>query len=431
MKKKIVEYKKRRDTLLSLVRAQYPGKQGSIILFAPCEDSTRPFVQDSNFYYLSGMVEPASVIMITDHEQIFYCPAYNGTRDQWIISDQACTQDYVQSVGFDRLANTGKEFFGIHVYPYADLAVYEHIIQQIKIMLAAGQTIFTVYPNNSYESYMTRMVIDRLSTVIPHLPKAIVDISPLVAQLRRIKDMAEIETLYKAVDISIQAHYAGASLLQAGAKESEIQAAIEYVFTEQGAIPAYPSIVASGLQATILHYHANNQKVQAGELLVVDSGARYNYYCADLTRTYPASGTFTVQQKELYEIVLEAQTIVADAAKPGMWLLNNDEQEASLHHIAVNFFKKQGYDKYFTHSIGHFLGLDVHDVGDRTQPLQHGDVITIEPGLYIPEKKIGIRIEDNYWIVDQTTPVCLSEALPKSVKAVEEMVQQSFEVDLP
>jgi Xaa-Pro aminopeptidase len=178
-----------------------------------------------------------------------------------------------------------------------------------------------------------------------------------------------------------------------------------------------------------LHYSQNDHNFIDGDLVVVDAGARYNYYCADITRTYPVSGKFTHEQKELYEIVLQCQELVAEQAKPGMWLFNQDHQDSSLHHIALNFFKQHGYDKYFIHGIGHFLGLDVHDVGDKTKPLQEGDIITIEPGLYIPEKKIGIRIEDNYWIVDHTEPVCLSESLPKTVKAIEEMIQLSFEVD--
>ena len=242
--------------------------------------------------------------------------------------------------------------------------------------------------------------------------------------------MVELELMYKAVEITGNAHQAAMHMLKPGRNEAEVQASLEFVFTEQGATPAYPSIVAGGIRGTILHYGTNNQPLLDGQLVVVDAGARYNYYCADVTRTYPVSGKFTQEQKELYELVLECQELVAEQAKPGMWLSNKDEQEASLHHIAVNFFKKHGYDQYFIHGIGHFIGLDVHDVGDGTKPLQEGDIITIEPGLYIPEKQLGIRIEDNYWIVDQTTPVCLSEAIPKSVQAVEEMVQQSFDVDL-
>ncbi len=366
---------------------------------------------------------------LSKSEQIFYQPAYTDLRDQWVTSPVKMTQSHVQSVGFDALKATGELFNSIHVYPYFDFMTYKNIISLITEALARDEKVFTIYPTSSHESFMIRMVVDRLALVIPHLQENIIDISPQVAQLRRKKDMSEIEITYKAIDISVQAHAASLLMLRAGNKESDMQAALEYVFTENGAVPAYPSIVAGGMNGTVLHYNINKQKLVDGDLVVVDAGARYNYYCADITRTYPVSGKFTPEQKELYELVLECQELVAEQAKPGMWLSNKDDQEKSLHHIALNFFKKHGYDQYFTHGIGHFLGLDVHDVGDRTRPLQEGDIITIEPGLYIPEKKVGIRIEDNYWIVDQTTPVCLSEALPKSVKEIEEMIQQSFEVD--
>jgi Xaa-Pro aminopeptidase len=429
MQKLDLNYKKRRDALVALVQAEHTAFAGPIMLFAPCDDPERSFVQDSSFYYFSGIVEPASVMALSKSEQIFYKPAYTDLRDQWVTSPVKITQSHVQSVGFDALKVTGELFNSIHVYPYFDFMIYKNIISLITEALARDEKIFTIYPTSSYESFMIRMVVDRLALVIPHLQENIIDISPQVAQLRRKKDMSEIEITYKAIDISVQAHAASLLMLRASNKESDMQAALEYVFTENGAVPAYPSIVAGGMNGTVLHYNINKQKLVDGDLVVVDAGARYNYYCADITRTYPVSGKFTPEQKELYELVLECQELVAEQAKPGMWLSNKDDQENSLHHIAVNFFKKHGYDQYFTHGIGHFLGLDVHDVGDRTRPLQEGDIITIEPGLYIPEKKLGIRIEDNYWIVDQTTPVCLSEALPKSVKEIEEMIQQSFEVD--
>ena len=429
MQKSSMNYKKRRDALVASVRLSHHAFQGPIVLFAPCDDPEKSFAQDSNFYYFSGIIEPASVMVLTDNQQTFYQPAYTNLRDQWVASPIKITQDYVQSLGFDELQTTGKTFNSIHIYPYFDFETYHTIITLLSDTLARGEKIFTVYPTNSYESFKVRMVVDRLALLIPHLKENIIDISPEIAELRRKKDMSEIEIMYKAADMSVQAHVASLLMLRAGNKESDMQAALEYVFTEHNAVPAYPSIVAGGLNGTVLHYTMNNKKLVDGDLVVVDAGARYGYYCADITRTYPVSGKFTPEQKELYELVLECQELVAEQAKPGMWLSNKEEQEMSLHHIALNFFKQHGYDQYFTHGIGHFLGLDVHDVGNSKRPLQEGDIITIEPGLYIPEKNIGIRIEDNYWIVDQTTPVCLTEALPKTIKDVEEMISQSFEVD--
>jgi Xaa-Pro aminopeptidase len=159
---------------------------------------------------------------------------------------------------------------------------------------------------------------------------------------------------------------------------------------------------------------------------VVDIGAEANYYCADLTRTYPVSGTFTSRQKEIYNLVLDTQDHIANIAKPGMWLFNKEKPEQSLHHLAYAFLEKKGYAKYFPHGLGHFLGLDVHDVGNRAEPLEEGDVFTIEPGIYIPAEKIGVRIEDDYWMAKDGV-VCLSEELPKNADDIERMVQSKNE----
>ena len=165
------------------------------------------------------------------------------------------------------------------------------------------------------------------------------------------------------------------------------------------------------------------------ELVVVDIGAEYEYYAADVTRTYPVSGMFTDEQQELYRTVLEAQEYVFDLARPGMFIRNESQPELSLHHHAVNFFKERNLHEYFTHGIGHFLGLDVHDVGDYKEPLKSGDVITIEPGLYIPKKGLGIRIEDDYVIVDDGA-VCLSDELVKEPEEIEDLRSMTAEMSL-
>jgi Xaa-Pro aminopeptidase len=244
--------------------------------------------------------------------------------------------------------------------------------------------------------------------------------------MRRIKSMHEIELLYKAIDITISAHYAGAQEIKKGIIEYELQAMIEYMFTMRGGERAFPSIVATGHNGTVLHYHSNNAILSQQDLVVVDIGAEYNHYCADLTRTYPVSGKFSSRQQEIYMTVLETQEYIAQNAKPGYWLSCKEYPEKSLHHLAVKFLAEKGYDKYFMHGIGHFLGLDVHDVGNYQEPLQPGDVITIEPGIYISEESLGVRIEDNYWIVDDGA-VCLSEELPKYPEDIEEMMREQQE----
>jgi Xaa-Pro aminopeptidase len=210
-----------------------------------------------------------------------------------------------------------------------------------------------------------------------------------------------------------------------GVLEAEVQASLEYMMIASHARPSFPSIVASGKNGTVLHYNQNSGTVKNGDLVVVDIGAELDNYCADLTRTYPVSGTFTKRQKELYNIVLDTQEHIASLAKPGMWLKNKDKVDKSLHHLAVKFLAQRGYDKYFPHGIGHFLGLDVHDVGDYNVPLHEGDVITIEPGIYIAAENIGIRIEDNYWITKDGA-ICLSERLPKDADDIERLMQQAL-----
>jgi Xaa-Pro aminopeptidase len=175
----------------------------------------------------------------------------------------------------------------------------------------------------------------------------------------------------------------------------------------------------------VLHYNQNSGMVKNGDLVVVDIGAELDNYCADLTRTYPVSGAFSKRQKELYNIVLATQEHIASLAKPGMWLKNRDKADKSLHHLAVKFLATRGYDKYFPHGIGHYLGLDVHDVGDYDVPLHEGDVITIEPGIYIAAENIGIRIEDNYWITKDGA-ICLSENLPKDAEDIEALMQRAL-----
>ncbi|MDZ4099608.1 MAG: M24 family metallopeptidase, partial [Methylophilaceae bacterium] len=188
------------------------------------------------------------------------------------------------------------------------------------------------------------------------------------------------------------------------------------------------SVVGSGEQSTVLHYATNAEKMHTGDLVVVDIGAALDGYCADLTRTYPVSGKFSKRQKEVYEVVLAAQEYIADIAKPGYWLNNPEQPEKSLNHLAQKFIAQKGYGDYVVHGIGHYLGLDVHDVGDYTQPLKEGMVFTIEPGIYIPKERIGIRIEDNYWVVKDGV-VCLSEQLPKKPEDIEAFMRGEYQQD--
>jgi Xaa-Pro aminopeptidase len=418
----------RRKKLIELIGQHYPDKKGTVFLFAPIEHDHAVFLQESSFYYLTEISEPAAVMSFGfyDHTTL-YQPNFGDLRAKWIQSVDVITDQTKILYGIDELKTSGAPLQAYVVDPYFSVADYQQVIQDLVQTIAQGKVIFTLYPQHSRAYAQLKFIIDRLALFIPNLMQHIVDISSLVAKLRRKKDISEIEKMYQAIAITDAAFQAAAHVIKPDCREAEIQAAMEYIFTENHASKAYPSIVAGGKRAAILHYHANNEIVQEGEMILIDAGAMHQHYCADITRVFPVNGKFSKRQKELYQIVLDTQEHVVQHIRPGMWLSNGQEPSMSLQHIAHEYLKKYGYDKYFIHGIGHYLGLDVHDVGSRQEPLAEGDVITIEPGIYIPEEGIGIRIEDNFWILSDAEPVCMSEEIPKDIELIEELVQQKFE----
>lgn len=418
----------RRKKLIELIGKHYPDKKGTIFLFAPIEHDHATFVQESSFFYFSEISEPAAVLSFGfyDHTTL-YQPNFGDLRNKWVQPVDIINDQTKILYGIDELKHNGSLLGTYTVDPYFNQADYQNIIQDLLQTIAQGKVIFTLYPQHSRAYAQIKFIIDRLSLFIPHLMQHIIDISPLVAQLRRKKDISEIETMYQAISITDAAFQAAAHMVRPDCKEAEIQAAIEYIFTENHASRAYPSIVAGGKRATVLHYNLNNGTVSAGDLILIDAGAKFGNYCADITRVFPVTGKFSKRQKELYQIVLDTQMYVAEHAKPGRWLSGGQDPKMSLQYLAHEYLKKYGYDKYFIHGIGHHLGLDVHDVAPRQDALAEGDVITIEPGIYIPEEGIGIRIEDNYWILADAEAMCMSEDIPKDADLIEEMVQQNFE----
>jgi Xaa-Pro aminopeptidase len=419
-------YKKRRQELLNGIKKTYPGKKGFVIIFASFEHERYKFRQNSSFYYLTGIEEPAvTLILDLDCSTTLYIPHYGESRSKWLQSViYGATKETLTSLGIDNTQFLGNPCKGYTVAPACTSTEYEQLIKFLEEALAQQLTIFALYPPYSYTEQT--MMINQLSYLIPDLKNHITDISPLVARMRRTKTQAEVEAIFKAVDCTMAAQEAAAHLIEPGKYEYNIQAGVEFMFTESGGSPAFPSIVASGINGTVLHYAANKAVLKKSDLVIVDIGAELDYYCADLTRTYPASGRFTKRQLELYNLVLETQDYIATIVQPGYWLFNKQQPEKSLHHLAYEFLQEHAYAQYFTHNIGHFLGLDVHDVGDYTQPLQEGDVITIEPGIYIPNEKLGIRIEDNYWIVKEGV-VCLSQELTKNPHEIEELMAGEFD----
>lgn len=421
----------RRKELINTIKQEYSNKKGVVVLFAGFEDDRHVFRQESSFYYLTGIKEASTVlVMDMDGETTLYLPNCGVSRSSWIYSPVELTQENAKIMGIDSVTTLGQPCRGYQLHPYFAQSEYQALLERLDNEIKNGGSIFTLVPDNAHEYQQQRLVLNRISQFILDFPQLLVDISGHVAAMRQRKDIKEIEKLYKAVEITVMAHEAAAGVIAPDVSECEVQASIEYMFIGSYARAAFPGIVAGGKNGTILHYTANKDTLKAGDLVVVDIGAEYDYYCADITRTYPVSGKFTEWQKKIYNFVLETQDYIASLARPGYWLSNKDYPEKSLNHLAKKYLQECGYGDYFIHGIGHYLGLDVHDVGDYKRPLQEGDVITIEPGIYIPEEKIGIRIEDDYWIVKDGA-ICLSEHLPKKPEEIEAMVQQNVEYTKP
>lgn len=260
----------------------------------------------------------------------------------------------------------------------------------------------------------------------------------IMRALRAIKTSYEVEVLQQAIDITEQTFRRLLKFVRPGVMEYEIEAEIYHSFLSQRATgPAYHSIIASGDRARTLHYIANNQECKAGELLLMDFGAAYGNYCADLTRTIPVSGKFTRRQKNIYNACLHLHNYAKSILKPGITIVAYTDkigEEATQQFLKLGLLRKsdvknedpenRAYRKYLYHGISHHLGIDVHDLGTRTSPIKAGMVFTIEPGIYIEEEQLGVRIENNVWITKSGNKD-LMKNIPIEADAIEALMKRS------
>ncbi|NDD53371.1 M24 family metallopeptidase [bacterium] len=417
-------FKNRRQRLIERIKEQYGVSRGIIFIAAGFEVGRHPFRQESSFYYLTGVCEPAAVLcLFLDGQEILYIPRFSTARSQWLNVSVAGPQD-AGRLEFTDVRFLGKESAGYSFRPQFTMDKYEALLHDLDKYINPAVKIFTLHDELDETCFMQVMLYKNLQQWLPALG-ANIDVSPVLHELRRAKDEYEIDLIYKAVQITNLAHRAAADMIKPGKYEYEVKAALECVFTGvAGASPSFPSIVATGKNTTVLHYTQHDQQLKEDDLIVVDIGAEYGYYAADLTRTYPVGGTFSPRQREIYQLVLDTQQYIESIAVPGMYLRNDKAPEKSLRLLAIKYLDERGgYGKYFCHGIGHYLGLEVHDVGDYNVPLKAGDVFTIEPGIYIPEEGIGVRIEDDYVMADDGA-ACLSYELPKEIDEIEAWMQQ-------
>ena len=246
-----------------------------------------------------------------------------------------------------------------------------------------------------------------------------------MGMLRVVKDADEIRRLTRASEISAEAHREAMRQARPGMWEYEIEALVEYTFRRFGAERVgYPSIVGSGINSTILHYDLSRRKTEAGDLMLIDAAAEWGYFTADLTRTFPMSGKFTARQKAIYDLVLGTQQAAIAATKPGVTI-------AEIQTIARDYMKNNSGDlcapgdctRYFIHGLSHWVGMDVHDVGPYFVPLKAGMTFTIEPGIYIPQESLGVRIEDVI-LVTPTGSANLTQATPRTTADIEKLMAE-------
>ncbi|GAB3379574.1 aminopeptidase P N-terminal domain-containing protein [Lysobacter fragariae] len=424
-------YVRRRKQLMRMA-----GDQAIAILPAAREvvrsrDTHYPYRQDSDFWYLTGFPEPDAVLVLVPGrkhgETLLFCRERDAERESW-DGPRAGPEGAVEAFGMD------------DAYPITDL-------DDILPGLLEGRT--RVYYHFGRDQEFDLKLIGWLNRVRAMVrqgaqpPHEFLELGHLLDEMRLFKDRDEMRLMQRAADISVLAHQSAMRAVRGGMHEYELQAEIERVFRQHDAQPAYGSIVGAGHNACVLHYRANNAQAKDGELVLVDAGAEYRGYAADITRTFPVTGRFSKEQRVLHDLVGAAQAAALAQACPGVaYEAGHNAAVETLTEglLRVGLLKGKleknlsdgSYRRFYRHKTGHWLGLDVHDVGEyrfdgESRLLEPGMVFTIEPGLYIaPDdtsvdakwRGIGIRIEDDV-LVTQDAPQVLTHALARSADEIE------------
>lgn len=433
----IAEYQRRRNALLKRLE---DADEPAIAVIAGAELVTRsndteyPFRQNSDFYYLTGFNEPDAVLVLAPHAEVqvqLYCQPKDPQQEVW----------HGRRLGVARAV----EQLGVDVaHPIDELD--EHLWQ----LFDGVHTVYCDHSQQDFFQHLLGIAAELRSSgkrgVQP--PLRWQNCAPWLHRMRLVKSEAELEVMREAARISVRAHQRAMRFVKAGRFEYQVAAELHHEFAMHGAAaPAYGTICGSGENACILHYTENSDELKDGDLLLIDAGAEYQGYAADITRTFPVNGKFTEPQRQLYEVVLRAQEASLAVIKPGGTLQQAQEVasralteglvELGILNGSVNENMQQAtYRRFFIHGLGHWLGLDVHDVGDvrrgdKSTPFQPGMVLTVEPGLYIPQdatdvdaqwRGLGIRIEDDV-VVTVDGHENLTAEVPKTVAEIEAWMQ--------
>ncbi|MFN4893136.1 MAG: aminopeptidase P family protein [Bacteroidota bacterium] len=414
-------------------RFQSRMKKNAIAIFVSNDevpvnaDALYPFKQNSDLFWLTGITqEDSMVILFPDnpdpkYREVLVLVRPNELKEKWD--------------GKRLRAAEARAISGISTIVWLDtlealLQPWVHLAEHIYLDSNENDRKGSLLRTREYR------FIDEMKARYPlHKYERA---AALMKDLRAIKTPKEVEVVKTAIDITDKTFRRVMNFVRPGVMEYEIEAEIWHSFLSQRATgPAYGSIIASGDRARTLHYVSNNQECKDGELLLMDFGAEYGGYCADLTRTIPVNGKFTRRQKTVYNACLHLHDYAKSLLKPGITILNYTDkvgEEATQQFLKIGLLRKsdvknedpenRAYRKYLYHGISHHLGIDVHDLGTRTAPIQAGMLFTVEPGIYIEEEQMGIRIENNLWIT-RSGNQDLMKNIPITVEDIETCMKKS------
>ncbi len=393
-----------------------------------------PFRPDSDFYYLTGFAEPEAVMVLApgrEHgEYLLFCRDRDLKMETW-HGRRAGPEGAVESFGAD------------DAFPVQD------INEILPGLLESRERVFyTMGPAPEFDRQLIGWVnrIRRQSRAGKHAPDEFISLEHFVHDMRLYKSRAEIRAMRQAANIAARAHKRAMRICEPGMMEYELEAEFLHEFRKAGGEPAYPSIVGGGENACILHYTENNAQLSAGDMLLIDAGAEHEYYASDVTRSFPVNGRFSKTQRAIYQLVLDAQLAAIEEVYPGnTWNAPHDAAVKVITRGLVKLgllkgrtptlIKEKAYHRFYMHRTGHWLGMDVHDVGDykvggEWRVLEPGMVLTVEPGLYIPARSkgvtrkwwnIGVRIEDDVLVTRDGYDV-LSKNVPKEIDEIEALM---------